>query len=92
MNLFGGRRSIDPDQAARIKTWAQAQWAVEPDTIVTVTELQCREPDCPPIETVIALLEGPGRTRQYTIHKPAESIEEEDVRACARKGELHDHA
>jgi hypothetical protein len=65
MNLFGGRRTIAPDQAERIKSWARRLWALPDETTVMVTELECREPGCPPIETVLAVLEGPGRTTQY---------------------------
>jgi len=64
MNLFGGRRSIDPDQSDRIKSWVRETWSLSGEVTVMVTELECREPGCPPIETVIALLEGPGKTRQ----------------------------
>ena len=64
MNLFGGRRSIDPDQSDRIKSWVRETWSLSGEVTVMVTELECREPGSPPIETVIAILEGPGKTRQ----------------------------
>lgn len=90
MNLFGGRRSIDPDQADRIKSWARATWALSEDTTVMVTELECREPGCPPIETVIVLLEGPGKTIQYKMHKSADEVSQQDVEELA-KGIDHHH-
>jgi hypothetical protein len=63
MNLFGGRRTIDSEQAERIKSLGCVRlWALSDDTTVMVTELECREPGCPPIETVVAVLEGPGTT------------------------------
>lgn len=89
MNLFGGRRTIDPEQAERIKTWARATWSLSDDTTVMVTELECREPGCPPIETVIALLEGPGKTTQHKIHKTAGEISQADVHALATGEEPH---
>jgi hypothetical protein len=61
MNLFDGRRTIDPHQVERIKSWARASWGLDEEATVMVTELECREPGCPPIETVIAVLEGPGK-------------------------------
>jgi hypothetical protein len=54
-----------------------------------VTELECREPGCPPIETVIALLEGPGKTTQFKIHKMAGDVTRSDVAQLAKGG--HDH-
>lgn len=90
MNLFGGRRTIHPDQAECIKSWARAAWNLGDETAVMVTELECREPGCPPVETVIALLEGPGRTRQYKIHKHAADVGPNDVEALAAgDGHLH---
>jgi hypothetical protein len=89
MNLFGGRRTIAPEQAERVKEWARACWHLPADTTVMVTELECREPGCPPIETVIALLEGPGRRRQYKIHKPAAEVSRSDVERLAAGEEPH---
>ncbi|MEW6248434.1 MAG: hypothetical protein AB1555_17250 [Nitrospirota bacterium] len=91
MNLFGGRRAIDPDQADRIKSWARARWGLSDETTVMVTELECREPGCPPIETVIAVLEGPGQVRQYKIHKSAGEVRRRDVEDLAKERDHHDH-
>ena len=90
MNLFGGRRTIDPDQVERIKAWTRANWVLSEEATVMVTELECREVGCPPIETVIALLEGPGKTRQFKIHKPAGDVSLADVQALAGERE-HEH-
>lgn len=43
-----------------------------------VTELACREPGCPPVETVIGLL-APGNQTQHKIHKPLTDIVAADV-------------
>jgi hypothetical protein len=46
--------------------------------------------ECPPIETVIAVLDTPGSARQYKIHKPVMDIEYADVISLAQKPE-EDH-
>ena len=89
MSLFGGRRTIAADRAESIKAWARTLWALSDETTVMVTELECREPGCPPIETVIAVLEGPGRTTQYKIHKAADEVSQADVEALAVRGGPH---
>jgi hypothetical protein len=91
MNLFGGRRTIDPEQAERIKAWARTTWALSDETTVMVTELECREAGCPPIETVIALLHGPGKTMQHKIHKTAGEVSQADVEALAGEDSHHAH-
>jgi hypothetical protein len=54
-----------------------------------VTELECREPGCPPIETVIAIFQGKGRNSQHKIHKPASLVVEADLRNLATHDEHH---
>jgi hypothetical protein len=87
MILFNGRRRIDANQVACIKAWVRAHWDLPEETTVMVTELECREPGCPPIETVIAVLEGPGKTRQYKIHKTAAEVIRQDVETLANSSE-----
>ena len=87
MNLFGGKRTIPVDQADRIKAWTRGVFHLNDQTTVMVTELECREPGCPPIETVIAVLKGPGNTLQYKIHKTANEIGFSDVEGLAVKEE-----
>lgn len=89
MSRFGGKRTIPMGQADRIKAWAQDVFHLNDETTVMVTELECREPGCPPIETVIAVLKGPGNTQQYKIHKPAGEISLSDVEALVVKEEGH---
>ncbi len=92
MNLFGGKRTIQPEQADRIKDWTREVFHLNDETTVMVTELECREPGCPPVETVIALLKGPGNTQQYKIHKTVDQIGLSDVEGLVVNGESrHDH-
>lgn len=92
MNLFSGKRTIPLEQADRIKTWARKALQLSDETTVMVTELECREPGCPPIETVIAVLEGPGKIKQYKVHKAAVEIGHSDVvGVIVGKEPHHDH-
>jgi hypothetical protein len=69
MKLFGSRLRQDPGRATEIKEWAAEVFRLPADASVLVTELHCTEPGCPPLETVIAVLDQPGRPRQYKVHK-----------------------
>ena len=89
MNLFGEKRTISVDQAERIKAWTRGVFHLNDETTVMVTELECREPSCPPIETVIAVLKGPGNTQQYKIHKTANEVDLSDVEELAVREESH---
>lgn len=89
MNLFGGQRTIAAEQIDRIQAWVRAVFHLNDETTVMVTEVACREPACPPIKTVIAVLKGPGDTRQDKIHKAADEIGRSDLKEVVGKEEPH---
>ena len=79
MNLFGSRPKADPQRILEIKQWAMEAFRLPADVSVMVTELRCSEPGCPPLETVIAILDTPGRPRQFKIHKAVADVSRDDV-------------
>ncbi|ESA35767.1 hypothetical protein N836_10535 [Leptolyngbya sp. Heron Island J] len=78
MNLFSQSRP-KPNLAAlqQIKTWVYDLLKLDPDIGISVSQLQCKEPDCPPIETVITILSQPAQ--QYKIHKALDDVEQVDL-------------
>lgn len=66
----------------RIREWVRDAFALDEDSAVMVMELRCGEPNCPPIETVIAIM-GNGANRQYKVHKRLGEVLEEDVQSLA---------
>ena len=84
INLSGTRPKYQRNQVVQIKKWAIESFELTEDTSVLVTELQCTEEGCPPLETVIAILEGPGQTRQYKLHKALVEVALSDVAALVK--------
>ena len=81
-----GTRGRDPaagEAARRIKGWAREIFDPEGAATILVSELACSEPGCPPVETVVALLRGPGDTVKYTIHRPSAEITRDDLAALS---------
>ncbi|MQB12725.1 hypothetical protein DXT96_23060 [Agrobacterium sp. ICMP 6402] len=71
-------------QARRLKQWAHNLLNLHADDIVTVSELSCALPDCPPREKVIVILLASGDIRQLSIHKALLEVDHDDiVRAIA---------
>lgn len=62
-----------------IRALVARRLALPEDAAVMVTELRCTEPDCPPIETVIAILRSGEQPRKLTLHKPVGEIEDGDI-------------
>ena len=78
MNLFSqSKPKSNPAALQQLKTWVYDLLKLDPDVSISVSQLQCKEPGCPPIETVITILSQPAQ--QYKIHKALDDIEPVDV-------------
>lgn len=79
MNLFEPRSPANTDKILQIRRWVKDCLHIEEETIVMVSELRCSESGCPPLETLIAILDGPGQTRQFKFHKTIAEITANDI-------------
>lgn len=61
-------------QLADLKNQTRQLLDLADDDIVLVRQLDCTEPGCPPVETVIAVLPPTGTTRRWTLHHPIDEI------------------
>lgn len=83
------KRSADAalrDAAApSIRTWVRALLGDARFDRIVVTEEPCADPDCPPLETWIALLGGVGEPdRRLRIPRPMRYVGADDVAAAVR--------
>lgn len=84
MNLFKQSRPIaQPEDIQRLKGWAYDALDLPPDVPISISQLQCHEPGCPPIETVIAVMSQPPQT--FKIHAAVGSISREDMAQAVSK-------
>ena len=63
-------------RAGEVKAWAAKHLELSEEDIVTVAELACVEPDCPPVETVVTVHGADGVRRSWHIHQPLTEIDE----------------
>lgn len=68
-----GRRAI------ALAALVRATLNLPDDVAVTVQQLACREPGCPPVETVLAVLGTP--PRRWAIPRPLSDIDDDLVTA-----------
>lgn len=74
----------------RVAAWTRARFALGEADAVLVTEIACRLPGCPPIETVVAFW-GKGETRyRFKVFKPVREVVEDDLPPGWFKPELID--
>lgn len=55
------------------------------DVVVSVNQLACAEPGCPPEETVIMALPAGGPALKLSIHKALADLTEADIITAARE-------
>lgn len=79
MGLFDSKTTnkISSEQLKQLKAWVYQALALDEGIPVSISQLTCTEPGCPPLETVIAVMSQPPQT--YKIHQPAVDIEQGDV-------------
>ncbi|MDX3928954.1 MAG: hypothetical protein QHC90_24520 [Shinella sp.] len=65
-------------QARLIKQWTRELLALPDDAVVSVNELACHLPGCPPRETVVLVMQD-GKTTQMSIHKAMQDLTKGDV-------------
>lgn len=78
LNMFNNAQP-DSDAIARVKTLFTEAFQLPDDTILSLAELRCHEPGCPPIETVITARVQDADMRDWRIGKPIAEITEADI-------------
>ena len=53
LDFFNSQKESDPRQLVQVKSWVSQAFDLSEDVSVMITQLQCTEEGCPPIETVI---------------------------------------
>lgn len=69
----------DPEAVRRVKTYFAEQFGLPETTLLSVAELRCHEPGCPPLETVVTARTGDGGQNDWRIAKPIKDVTAEDV-------------
>ena len=66
-------------RAGEVKAWVAKNLDLSEEDLVTVAELACVEPGCPPVETVVTVHGADGARRSWHIHQPLAEINEDIV-------------
>ena len=71
-----------PEAIDRLKAATRDLLKLSDDAVVSVTELTCREPGCPDVETVVAILIAGKTPRTVRFHKPIPAVKPSDLAAA----------
>jgi nitrate reductase delta subunit len=77
--LRGLRRPATGGDAARLADLVRARFGLGPDWTVTVAELRCRVPGCPPVETVALMWDADGAPYRLRVFRPLAEVGESDL-------------
>jgi nitrate reductase delta subunit len=77
-----GAFRVDPGHGqavARVQAWTRAQYGLPDGAAVMVSELECKRPGCPPLETVVAFWLDDGQRRHFKVFKPVAGVAAGDL-------------
>jgi len=80
--LFGSARRNDPARLAhadRVKAWTRERFGLAPGAVISVAELACALPGCPPIETAVMFWTTDGVHYHFKVFKPLADVVAEDL-------------
>lgn len=87
MISLGGRasQSVDLKEASEsIKSWVRQSLSLPSDTVVTVSEITCRDVKCPGVETAILVMPPGEPTRLVKVPAPLLDVQPGDIEAALR--------
>ncbi len=73
------RKRPDANAVRNLKKIVAEQFELPDDTTLSVAELNCHEPGCPPTETVITARSPDGTTTDWRVAKAIADIQETDI-------------
>lgn len=78
------RKSINQPARDRIRKWVGLALGDSPNLSLTISEIDCGDPACPGLETIILVMREAEATQAVKIRKPMEEIAEADVREAVQ--------
>ena len=84
---FTKKGRVDAETLDRVREWTRQRFKLSQEAVILVSELECRLPGCPPLETVIAFWENDKR-HHFKLFKPVVQVALEDLPFAWMKSEL----
>ena len=71
--------------AQKVKDLVNEKFKLDDKSTLSIAELNCHKPGCPPKETVITIRDVDGNAKNWRIHKPINEIVDEDINTLDKK-------
>lgn len=66
-------------RVSEIKAWTKTALALDEEAVISVNELACGQPGCPPKQVVVLILCGSALPRKFSVHNSLMDTTQEDV-------------
>lgn len=77
INIFPKKTAVSAEQSQQVKDWLYEVLQIDRHTVISLSQLQCQDSGCPPMQTAIAIMTIPHRV--IRIHKAIPDITYADV-------------
>ena len=82
--MFDNKKT-NPEIIRNLKIVFTEKFYISEDSTISVAELRCHEPNCPPVETVFTVRTSDGLVKDWRISKSASEIEIKDIELLYKK-------
>jgi hypothetical protein len=65
--------------AARVKDWTRGRFNLPQDAVVSVSQIECAVPGCPPLETVVMFWTEEQTRHHFKVFKPLQEVLLDDL-------------
>ena len=73
------QKKVNPEKVRYLKKIISLKLKLPETTILSIAELNCHEPDCPPKETIITANAIDGKSETWKIAKSIDEIDNFDI-------------
>ena len=84
VGMFDNKKT-NPEIIRNLKAIFIKKFYISEDAIISVAELRCHEPNCPPVETVFTVRTSDGSIKDWRISKSASEIQIKDIELLYEK-------
>ena len=84
VGMFDNKKT-NPEIIRNLKAIFTEKFYISKDSTISVAELRCHEPNCPPVETVFTVRTNDGSIKEWRISKSASEIQIIDIELLYEK-------
>jgi len=86
-DLLGGKRLVEPEILDRLTDWTRERFKLLSNDVISVSEIACKLPGCPPLETAVVFWSN-GQRHHFKLFKRVAEVKFDDLPYSWMKDDL----